>query len=166
MIKIPDRIRFVFFDVDGVLSAPQYYDEQLNEYVIGFSDETWNDYLDKEGVATYQYCKPVKVLRDLMVQLKDEGINTYVLSTIANDTEAKAKISFLDEHYHDLFTDLYFVEHDRDKVTFIKEFAGRNNIEIGACLLVDDTYALLLECRIAGISCCHLSNILADNITR
>ena len=166
MINVPNSIRYVFFDVDGVLSAPCYYDDKKMAYVIGFSDEGWNEYLNNEGIYTYKYCKPVDFVKDFIVQLKEKNIKTYVLSTVANRTEAKAKSLFLDNNYKDLFIDYYYVEHDSEKLKFLLDFVKRKEILLQECLLVDDTYSILLDCHNEGISATHISNLLADNITK
>lgn len=166
MIDLPERIRYVFFDVDGVLSAPCYFDELLGEYVIGFSDERWDQYLKNEGIYTYRYCKPVYEIKDFLIGLKDMNITSYVLSTVADKVEARAKTLFLDEHYHGLFKDYYYVEHDSEKLLFLQDFIRKKEIMADECLMVDDTYSILLECRVAGVSAAHISNVMANNITK
>lgn len=166
MIEVPVRIKNVFFDVDGVLSAPCYYDDEINEYVIGFSDERWEQYLNNEGIYTYKYCKPVYEIKDFLLELKQKNIRSYVLSTVANKVEARAKTLFLDNNYHDLFDDYFYVEHDREKVLFVEDFIRKNELYKDECLMVDDTYSILLDFRVKGISAAHISNIMANNITR
>ena len=166
MVKIPEYIRYVFFDVDGVLSAPAYFDDELNELVIGFSDEKWQKYLNEEGIHTYRYCKPLLPVIDLLKQLKQEGISACVLSTVADETEAAAKDLFLNENYPELFTERFYVRHDADKRSFLEDFARKNELKNEVCLLIDDTYTILLQCRVAGFSTAHIANVLADNISK
>lgn len=160
-----DKIRYVFFDVDGVLSAPAYYDDKEQSLAIGFSDEGWDHYLLQEGVYAYRHCRPVPAIKSYIRKLKDSKIPLYVLSSVCNETERQAKILFIQNNYPETFTDLYFVRHDADKIVLLKDFAEKKQIYLSSCLLVDDTYDLLLKAHCAGISCAHVSNVLADNIS-
>ncbi|MBR5755795.1 MAG: hypothetical protein IKX97_08280 [Erysipelotrichaceae bacterium] len=166
MAKINGNIRHVFFDVDGVLSAPCYFDDANGEFTIGFTDEGWRNYLNNEGVYAYKYCSPVKQISDFITQLNSLGVNAYVLSVVENDVEARSKDLFIDEKYPGMFKDRFYVEHEDDKARFMVEFAVSRGIDAGSCMLVDDTYSILTQCRAHGLCACHLSNILADNITK
>ena len=166
MINIDSNIKYIFFDVDGVLSAPSYYDSSTNSQAIGFSDEDWNKYLDCELNDTYKYCKPIKQIYDFVKELLDNNLNTYVLSAVSNDIEANSKTVFLNKYYPNMFIENYYVKHDKDKALFIIDFCKKHNIDTSNCLLVDDTYSLLLDAHCKGIASAHLSNVLANNISK
>lgn len=165
-ISYDHEIKDVFFDIDGVLSAMAYYDEKSDDMVIGFSDEDWNRYCENEGVYAYRYCSPVPFIKDFIAQLKEDGCTLYVLSTVASQMEMQAKILFLDKHYPDTFKDYCFVRHDDDKVKLIEEIAEKDGIELRRCMMVDDTYSILLKTHLKGICSVHISNLLADNVSR
>lgn len=160
------KIRYAFIDVDGVLSAPAYMNEETGEQVIGFSDEGWGRYLEEEGAYSYRYCKPVPQMKEYLSRLKEEGILVFVLSSVMNDTEKQAKILFLDRNYPQLFREYFFVKKDDAKVRFMKKFAELNQAYYSECLFIDDTYDLLLKAHNEGITCAHIANVLAGNISR
>ena len=162
MMEIRDKC--IFFDVDGVLSAPAYFDEEKKEFVIAFSDEKWLEYLDNEGAYAYKYCRPIPQVQTFIKQLQANDNYLLVLSTVANNNEIEAKKLFINNYYPATFNDLIFVEHDKDKITKIQKIALRNNLDYEDIVLVEDSYNILIEARTLGINCIHLSNILADNI--
>jgi len=159
-------IKYAFIDVDGVLSAPAYLDETTNELAIGFSDEGWGRYLEEEGAYSYRYCAPVPQMKTFLEKIKEDGTMVFVLSSVMNETEKQAKILFLDHHYPELFREYFFVKKDLDKVRFMKKFAELNHCDISELLFIDDTYDLLLKARSEGVTCAHIANVLADNITK
>ena len=157
--------KYIFFDVDGVLSAPCYYDEKNKEYCIGFDDDTWHEFLASYKEDAYKDCKAIDIMYRF-IDCLEEDVNRYVLSSVENKDEANAKIKFLDNQYPDLFKAYYFVKTDDEKIKHIIDFAAENDIDIKDCTLVDDTYMLLLKAHNNGIRAIHIANILADNITK
>ena len=157
--------KYIFFDVDGVLSAPCYYNKNTGEYGIGFDDQGWRDYLEEYKQDAYKDCKAVGAIYDFINGLNSD-VTKYVLSSVENENEANAKIKFLDNKYPNMFEAYYFVKSDDEKIKHIIEFAHDNNIDIDECTLVDDTYLLLLKAHNNGIRAIHISNILAYNITK
>lgn len=166
MINIDANIKYIFFDVDGVLSAPSYFDSDINSQVIGFSDQGWNKYLNKEKENAYKDCKPLIQIIEFINQLLDSYCSLYVLSATENQIEADSKTVFLNNNYPHIFKEYYYVKNDNEKIEFIENFCKENNIEINNCLIVDDTYSLLLQAHCKGICSTHISNILANNITK
>ena len=160
------KIRYAFIDVDGVLSAPSYLDEETGDQVIGFSDDGWGRYLEEEGAYSYRYCKPIPQMKEYLAKLIEEDVMLFVLSSVMNETEKQAKILFLDRNYPELFREYFFVKKDEDKIRFMKKFAQLNEAYNSECLFIDDTYDLLLKAHGEGITCAHIANVLADNISR
>ena len=69
--KINNMIKLAFFDVDGTLSAPQY---MVNgKLQIGMTDAQWLEYCAAHGEDTYEYCKPVKVVKDPELRQSQAG---------------------------------------------------------------------------------------------
>ena len=160
-----DDVKLAFFDVDGVLSAPRYWTED-GEYVIGFSDQGWVDFCEKEGEDAYKLCDPIPGVTEYIEKLKSEGAKLFVLSTTASKAEISAKIKYLDRLYLGDFLEYYFVDHDLDKIEKIKEVAEREGVKISECALIEDTLNTLFIAHDKGIKAVHISNILADNISR
>ena len=153
-----------FFDVDGVLSAPQYWDADGSP-VIGFSDQDWISFCEREGEDAYRACRPVPTVMDYVKRLHDGGDVLFVLSTTSCPDETRAKIKYLDRSFPGMFTDYYFVDHDVEKIEKIKAVAADRGCALGDCALVEDTFTTLLLSHEAGIRSIHISNILAGNIS-
>ena len=156
---------FYFFDVDGVLSAPMYWDA-AGEPVIGFSDQDWIDFCKKEGEDAYKKCLPVPKVKEYAKGLCENGDKLFVLSTSSTPYEAKAKTRYLDTNYPGMFISYFYTDHDVEKIEKIKEVAETEGIGIDECALVEDTFSTLLLAHEEGIKAIHISNILADNISR
>ena len=157
-------IRLAFFDVDGVLSAPEYRDQ--GEAVIGFTEEEWLHWCEEEKEAGYRYCKPLPPVRSFAEKQKREGSRLFVLTATAGDLETKAKEVFVREHYPHLFDAVLPVSHENQKVAVIREMAKENGIPLTQSMLVEDTLATLLQAHDAGICAVHVSNIFAGNVSR
>ncbi len=157
-------IRLAFFDVDGVLSAPEYRDQ--TGAVIGFTEEGWQHWCEEEEEAGYRYCKPLPQVRTFAEERKKDGSRLFVLTATAGDMETKAKEVFVREHYPHLFDAVLPVSHENQKVAVIKELAKEYGIPLTQCMLVEDTLATLLQAHGAGICAVHVSNIFAGNVSR
>ena len=156
-------IRLAFFDVDGVLSAPEYRDQ--GEAVIGFTEEGWQHWCEEEEEAGYRYCKPLPPVRTFAEERKKDGSRLFVLTATAGELETKAKEVFVREHYPHLFDAVLPVSHENQKVAVIREMAKENGIPLTQCMLVEDTLSTLLQAHDAGICAVHVSNIFAGNVS-
>jgi len=154
-------MRACFFDVDGTLSAPAYMmDGKLN---IGMTDEAWFNYLEEHGEDTYEYCKAVPKVKEYALRRKAEGAKMFVLTTSSGETEDRAKKKFIARCYDGIFDEFVSVAHDADKVEVIKAFAKENDIALGMCEMVEDTYSILLKTVTEGIVSTHVANIYAED---
>ena len=154
-----------FVDVDGVLSAPRFKDHEGN-MVVGFPQEEWLSYCQEKGEASYEDCSPIPGVSEYLWKLKWEGARLFVLTSSSLEIETKAKKVYVEEHFPNLFDEIYAVEHDAEKVPFIVEMADREEVPLGECLLLEDTYNTVLAAHERGIAGVHISNILAGNVTR
>ena len=157
--------KYAFFDVDGVLSAPRFMNDN-NEFVIGFDKEGWKNYLDTHGKDAYKYCDSIPKLDKYINTLINEGCKLYVLSAISYENEKDAKIQYLNEKYPGIFKEYFFVYSSLDKVKFIEEFSRKNNIDIQQCMLIEDTFDILLDAHNHNIISIHVSNILSNTISK
>ena len=158
-------VRLAFFDVDGVLSAPQY-PVPAGDMAIGFTLQGWLDYCETTGEDGYRFCRALPCVKEFASELKAEGARLCVLSTCHAEQEPAAKITFIREHYPDLFDEYLFVWEDAEKTPTIEQKAAENGCSLQECLLVEDTYSTLLSAFQRGILCVHISNIIAGNISR
>ena len=159
------KIRLAFFDVDGVLSAPQYPSGE-GDLSIGFTTENWLAYCEEAREDSYMPCRPLPCVKKFASSLKAEGVKLYVLSTVFSEYEPAAKKKFIDTHYPGLFEEYIFVPEDLQKVDAILRTAEEYGCSPQECVLVEDTYNTLLAAYPHGITCVHLSNIIAGNISR
>lgn len=158
--EINNMIKLAFFDVDGTLSAPQY---MVNgKLQIGMTDTQWLEYCAAHGEDTYEYCKPVKAVKDYALKRKAEGAMLYVLTTSQSQAESSGKRKFIKKYYDGIFEEVIPVAHDDHKPEVIKEMADKCKVELSECELVDDTFKILLNTVCQGIESTHVANIFSE----
>ncbi len=150
--------KLLFVDVDGTLSSPCYKVDE--KFQIGMSGEQWEEYCKVHGEDTYEYCRPVPVVKEYIEAAKANGAMLFVLTTTCSQDEIKAKRKFVNQHYAGLFEEVIGVEHDNQKVDYILEKAQELGVAAVNCELIEDTYNILLQAITTGIQCTHLSTIL------
>ena len=155
-----NMIKLAFFDVDGTLSAPQYLVN--GKLQIGMSDTQWQKYCDDHGEDTYEYCKPVKAVKEYALSKKAQGATLYVLTSSQGENENKGKRKFIEQHYSGIFEEVIPVAHDADKVKVIKAKAEEKGVKLSECEIVEDTFKILLETVCEGIVSTHVANIFAE----
>ena len=153
-------MRLAFFDVDGVLSVPIY--KEKDEFVIGFTAETWKAYCMEHGEDTYQYCKPVLPVKRYAEHLQTEGAILFALTATQSDAETQAKRKFLSKHYPGLFEEVLTVSSQNEKFETIKMISQKYGAQLADCELVEDTLSTLLEVRQYGIMPTHISAVVCD----
>ena len=156
--------KLAFFDVDGTLSAPCYLTEEGTP-VIGVTDEEWQRFLERTGEDAYRDCAPVPAVRDFARRLLAKGVRLFVLSSTSSETESKAKIRFLQNHYPNLFEEYYFTAQDADKLPLMEKKAAAEHLTLSDCIFVEDTYQTLLHAAPKGVVCIHVANLSAGNTT-
>ena len=157
--------KYAFFDVDGVLSAPRFINKN-NEFVIGFDSDGWIEYLNIYKQDAYQYCDTIAQLDKYINSLVNDNVELYVLSAISNEIEILAKNKYLDEKYPNIFKEYYYVYSSNDKVPFIENFCKEKNINPNQCMLIEDTFDILLEAHNHNIISIHISNVLSNTISK
>ena len=159
-MSVLDSTKLAFFDVDGTLSAPQYPHED-GRMDIGFTEEGWLSYCEKTGIRGYDFCRPLPPVREFAEELHRAGCRLFVLSSCMHVNEYDAKTAFVQTHYPGLFEDFYYVLHDGEKIPLIEKTARASGVPLSSCMLVEDTYSILLKAYEAGITAVHVSNIIA-----
>lgn len=157
--------KYAFFDVDGVLSAPRFINQD-NEFVIGFDEAGWKNYLNTYNEDAYQYCDSIPQIDKYLYSLYEENVELYVLSAISQENEILAKKKYLDRKYPGVFKEYYFVYSSSEKVPLIENFCKQRNINKNQCMLIEDTFDILLEAHNHDIVSIHISNILSDTISK
>lgn len=150
----------LFFDFDGTLSAPRFFTE--GRYVHGFTEDGWKAFYMEKGEDTFQHCMPVGAVKRYAQRMKAEGHRLFVLTRAASREENLGKNKFLARYYPDLFDEYYPVLHDADKIPVMKKIAGELHFPEGECVLVEDTYGLVLQAISAGMQGIHVSNLCAE----
>ena len=156
-------VKLAFFDVDGTLSAPRYPHED-GSMDIGFTDEGWKAYCEKAGIHGYDHCLPLLPVREYAEKLHSAGVRLFVLSSCFHPNEQEAKTVFVRKHYPDLFEDFYYVLHDGEKIPLIEKAARRAGVPLSSCIMVEDTFSVLLKAYQSGIVAVHIANIVAGNL--
>ena len=149
-----------FFDIDGVLSIPQYRIE--GKLKAGGSKHWWKSYCLYE-YNPYKDCKVPKAIKEKLKEFKEQNVHLYVLSQ-ENINEARdGKIKFINNNYNDIFDAIVFVEEAESKPKIIAGMAAEYKVPIEDVYYVDDTFALVIDALTLGIDAHHISEFLEVN---
>lgn len=158
-----ENVGAAFFDIDGTLSIP-YYKVGEDKFVPGGTVDWWMQYCS-EHENPYEYCKTPAALYDALEQLKEQDIPCFVLSTestvrLPNIRDEK-KI-FIKENYGEFFPEenIIFTEEDDEKISYLKDYAKKNNVSRGTLLFVDDSFPIICQAVGEGINAHHISEFL------
>ena len=163
------KIKYVFFDVDGVLSIPRYKSLDKEEYVSGFTDEEWLKF-DIFSEHPYENCIASRTIKKFVHLLyKNRGICKKIFCLTADDNSFSynSKKRFIKENYPEITEDdILWVSSANMKVNVIKYIAERDKINVQECLLIEDTFQTIIDAELAGISNLHVAEIpdLLDEI--
>jgi FMN phosphatase YigB (HAD superfamily) len=150
-------MKLIFVDIDGTSSAPVYMVDGKPQ--IGMSDEAWDPFCREKGDDSYEYCEPVPALKAFLEEQKALGNRIFILTVVYNDHEPGAKQKFVDKNYPGIFEKVISVGSEDEKIGTMKEYAEKEGVQYEDCILIDDTYALLLRTLCAGFGAVHITNI-------
>ena len=179
-----------FFDIDGCLVAPRFEDH--GKMIIGFNTDKWKQYCLDHKNDGYDNCVLVKPVLDYAKKMKKEGNMIFIITGIGSEAEMEMKHEFFGNkgliygddkvfygindprvrkrgYYHanvaSLFTADFYTEEDYQKIQIISHVAACARVPVSDCVLVDDTFDLLLRAKIHGIKAIHPSNIMTNSIS-
>lgn len=156
------KIKYVFFDVDGVLSVPRYKNFDKEEYVSGFTDENWLKF-DIFSEHPYKDCIAPKTMKKFVHVLhKNRGIckKIFCLTVDDNSFSYNSKKRFIKEHYPEIKEEnMILVASTGMKKDVIRYIAEKDNINVKECLLIEDTFQTIIDAELAGISNLHVAGI-------
>lgn len=167
--KIRDRMlekianmKYIFFDIDGVLSVPRYKNFDKEEYVSGFTDDDWLKF-DVMSEHPYKDCIAPKTMQKFVHILhtnKKLCKKIFCLTADDNSFSYNSKKRFIKEHYPEIKdANILMVASADMKKDMIRYLAERDNIKLKECLLIEDTFQTLIDAEIAGISNLHVVGI-------
>lgn len=149
-----------FFDVDGTLAAPVY--RENGRAVTGFLGKAWTRYCDGARERTYDDVPLVEPVVAFALRLLAAGWDIKVLTVTLSDGERVAKSAWLEnKRIADMFSQTIFVPSDRDKMQYLRDYVARMGVAPSDCLLVEDSYANVLEANAIGMRTAHVSHIAA-----
>lgn len=154
------NIKYVFFDIDGVLSAPNYLDA-YNNSVSGFSDEEWIEY-NVRHTGTYNECVAPRIVKEFVTVCSNKYKRLYCLTADDNSFSYYNKVDFVMKNYPEFKNerDIIFTSSSLMKLDIIRSIAKRDALKLNECLLIEDTYSTILEAEKIGISTMHISHLL------
>lgn len=155
-----DNIKYVFFDIDGVLSAPRYLNEE-NKFVSGFSDNDWVEY-NVNVPQSYKNCVAPKLVKQFVSACALADKRLFCLTAEATAFTYFSKVDFVLSNYPEFKNerDILFTESPKLKLDVIAHIAKRDSLRIDECLLVEDTYPTIVQANQLGISTMHISHLL------
>lgn len=151
-----DCVKYIFFDVDGVLSAPRYV--KNGEYVMGYSDEEWLSRCVTYN--PYKDCIAPKLMQDFVLAMSKTK-KLFALTTDFCSFSYYNKTDFLRSNYVGFsnLRDIITVGKDSMKIDVIKEIAKRDGLQLSECMLIEDTYQTAIGADLQGIYAVHVSHI-------
>ena len=150
--------KIAFFDIDGVLSIPQY--RINNKIKPGGSPEWWKNFCDSNE-NPYKDCKIPKLVYNKLKTLKEIGVKLYVLTTENIPSAKKAKHLFIENNYSDFFDEnhIIMVSNDKEKIdTLMLQIT--KSIKNEEIYYLDDTFNLVLNASSLGFDAHHISEFL------
>lgn len=155
-----DNIKYVFFDIDGVLSAPRYLNKE-NKFVSGFSDNDWIEY-NINFPQSYKNCIAPNLVKQFVSACALADKKLFCLTAEDNAFSYFSKVDFVLSNYPEFKNerDILFTSSSKLKLELIEYIAKRDSLRIDECLLVEDTYHTILNANQLGISTMHISHLL------
>lgn len=154
-------VKIAFFDIDGTLAAPYFLTPQ--GFSAGMPDEIWLEFNKTYKDQTYQWCKSIPQVLRYLEKLKKENVATYVLSCVLTPEEKRAKDLFLSKEYPELFTGVFYVAEDSEKVPLMKKVCDESNISYQDCELIEDSFRNIIDAITAGFISKHVTNIIVED---
>ena len=159
MINIKELINgkdsILVFDVDGVLALLEF--GKYRHYDL--DDDEWNKVVS-DGLNFYTEDKVSKKMQKF---LKDKDMKKiYVITTVGCENEAKYKKQYLNKYYNILYDNIYFVDHDKDKVSKLNKIKELNpDIDDYKIVMIEDTVKILNDVMDnTNYSTAHISSFL------
>ncbi len=150
-------MKYAFFDIDGTLSIPIY---NINGKIkCGCEEEWWKNQNDIDD-NTYRLCRTPKQIKLFIEDLIKNNVKCFVLSTEKHESAKQNKIRFINERYSEIFTNIFFVEKDDDKIDFLLNFAKENNVDNTDIYYLDDAFSLCIKASCEDINAHHISEFL------
>ena len=153
-------IRAAFFDIDGTLSVPRYM--RGGKLMPGGSKEWWKSFCYTSPFA-YQNCGIPVAIKWLLNALQRAGSCIFVLSEETVPEAEPQKRLFIRKRYKKWIPDgnIIFVPDKKMKPRLIAETARRTGCRPEEFLFMDDSFDLVIEASMLGISAHHISELLA-----
>lgn len=152
--------KVAFFDFDGTLVAPIFETDGVRR--IGFPPDVWATYT-QENVNAYKDCVPIPAVVEYAEPLRSIGWDTQILTVIQDEGEEIAKANCIfNLELSTLFRILNCVRSREEKIEYILNYANKENILPGDCMLVEDDLNLLFDCTAQGIRTMHVSHIITQ----
>lgn len=155
-----ENIKYVFLDIDGVLSAPRYLNEN-NVFVNGFETNDWIQY-NVTVDDSYKYCIAPKLVRVFVRACNTLGKRLFCLTAEDNSFSYYNKVDFVLKNYPEIKNerDILFTKSSSLKLDIIKYIAKRDSLSLSECLLVEDTFPTVIGAELNGVSVMHVSHLL------
>lgn len=115
------------FDIDGTLTDFNYDTRAFSEQV--------------ESPTDYKRVRPLKTLQEFISKLNID--NVYTCSRSIFPEERRSKSEFLLENYQIKPENIFYVEHNKDKISVIKKVWEKTGIDSELVLVVEDNPSIL-----------------------
>lgn len=146
--------KYVFFDLDGVLSEYRY-----NDKVNGENDWGGQTFEEIFFGNVFVSNRPLQTMVELVEKLDSDKV--FVLGAITSNHEIDEKYVWLKKHYPTIKREnIVFVADASLKLVAINEYAKKYNMKKEDIVFVDDTHATLREVEAVGIKSYHITSFM------
>ena len=161
-----DEIKFVFFDIDGVLSVPRFNStESPDNYVTGVSKDKWLQYNINQGDA-YKNCIAPDKVKTLVQTFDYYKKKLYCITVEDNSFAYHSKVDFVLRNYPEFATmkNILFVSDPLKKVEVITGMMNKVGATVEDCLVIEGSYESMVYLGSKGLRTIHISHVLNMDI--
>ena len=146
--------KYIFFDLDGVLSEYRY-----NDKINGGNDWGGQTFEEIFFGNVFVSNRPLQTMVELVEKLDSDKV--YVLGAITTNHEIDEKYVWLKNYYPTIKREnVIFVADASLKLVAINEYAKKYNMKKEDIVFVDDNHATLREVEAAGIKSYHITSFI------
>lgn len=146
--------KYVFFDVDGVLSEYRHRDQVYagRDELLGC--QTLNDFLFSD---LFLKSRPLKTMQNIVSQLDSDKI--FILGAAVCNNEIEQKYIWLEENYPNFKKEnMFFISSTMLKPEVMIEYSKQYNIDLSDIVFIDDRLDVLRKAEELGITSYHPSS--------
>lgn len=146
--------KYVFFDVDGVLSEYRHRDQVYAGRNPELGCQTLNDLLFGD---LFLKSRPLKTMQKIVSKLDPNKI--FILGTIVTNNEVNQKYIWLEKNFPEFKKEnIIFISSTMLKPEVMLEYSKQYNINLADIIFIDDRMGVIRKAEELGITSYHPSS--------